>query len=189
MGTFLRSLPLLRLIQGQGRSQSLYFDVRREYIVARYGDPKTALPGTSVTDRVADIGSNYGDDLVVSLKANGKGTLFQRRKITYTTQSRQECSPNCRPINGNCFDGSGSCEGDGSCGADGTICCGGSQGSTCNTVYYNVKDPVPAGFTEKYGEWVRIPSNEETTFSVTDSMAVVDENYYFSAPNPDPMSI
>ena len=187
MGTFLRSLPSLEH-SGTGKITITNFDARREYIVTRAGDPKTALAGTSVVDGVADCGGNYGDDLMVSLKANGKGTNFARRKITYTTQSRQDCTPNCRPISGNCFDGSGSCSGDGSCGADGTICCGGSMGSTCTTVYYNVKNPVPAGFTEKYGEWVKIPTEESTRFTEANSMsAVFDEDYYFSAPNPDPI--
>ena len=186
MGTFLRSLPSLEH-SGTGKITITNFDARREYIVARQSTPKVALSGTSVTDGVADLGGNYGDDLMISMKVNGKGTVFARRKVTYTTQSRQDCTPNCRPISGNCFDGSGSCEGDGSCGADGTICCGGSKGSTCTTVYYNVKDPLPAGFTEKYGEWVRIPT-EESTFSLTDSMSVdFPEDYYFSTPNPDPI--
>lgn len=186
MGTFLRSLPSLEH-SGTGKITITNHDARREYIVARAGAPTVALSGTSVTNGVANLGGNYGDDLMISLKANGKGTVFARRRITYTTQSRQECSPNCRPISGNCFDGSGSCQGDGGCGADGTICCGGSRGSTCTTITYNVKNPVPSGFTEKYGEWARIPT-EESTFSITDSMSVdFDEMYYFSAINPDPI--
>ena len=148
---------------------------------------------TSIVDGVVTLNNNYGEFYVgfASDSALRRATKFVRANITYTTTSTTSCTPNCRPISGNCFDGSGSCQGDGSCGADGTICCGGSRGETCKTTTTTSKNPVPAGYTERYGEWVKI-ENPVTTAKVEEPVGFSlpkvewDDRYYQVVEMPTP---
>ncbi len=96
-----------------------------------------------------------------------RAVKFVRTSITYTPKSTTSCNdncglaydcagspvPNCRPCWGSGDDGTYCCGG---------ICCGGSRGQTCSTTTTNVKDPVPAGYAERYGEWVKIDNPVQT---------------------------
>lgn len=101
----------------------------------------------SSTDATATI-------TVSSPKGGSLSSTAERKAYTYYYTQSTTCTPNCRAISGNCFDGSGSCQGDGSCAADGTICCGGSQGSTCTTVTNGpYKNATPSGYSDDNSEW------------------------------------
>lgn len=162
-------------------------------VFRRNGEITTA----NVNGNIISLGGLYGEFYVsdyrdVELK---KATKFYREQITYNYVAvPPTCSANCRPISGNCFDGSGSCQGDGSCGADGTICCGGSMGQTCApNPDRKVKNPVPDGFTERYSEWVRIENpttareiQEKDTGFFAIKKVEWDNKYYMEVPMPPP---
>ncbi|MEK9805774.1 MAG: fibronectin type III domain-containing protein [Euryarchaeota archaeon] len=125
-------------------------------------------------------------------------TSFVCTTITTHTETTTSCTDNCGICcNPNAGNGSGNCFGGGacwcgSCAADGTICCGGCYGQDCTTTSRQVKDPVPSGYTERYGEWVKV----DTTTTATTRYAEIgtfslsnvhwDENYYQDVPMPKP---
>lgn len=182
----MRTPPLLEHT-GSGVLRITNYNEKKQYGVFTNNGTPVDIP---IVDGVVQLGNWYDTYKVSYARAPLRGTTFTRLAITYRTESTTTCTPNCRAISGNCFDGSGSCEGDGSCGADGTICCGGSRGETCSTSTYQVKNPTPTGFTERYGEWMRIENPVETTtrdigaFSL--SKVEWGENYYQSVKMPTP---
>jgi hypothetical protein len=119
----------------------------------------------------------------------GCGSAYQFPSYEFSGNCYQEGGANCCNANNSCW----RLGVDGACSADGTICCGGSRPQNCtgdpNAV---VKDPVPAGYTERYSEWVKIDTTttaaskyaEIGTFSL--SHVEWDENYYQDVPMPKP---
>jgi hypothetical protein len=158
---------------GTGELTILEYNDRYKYKVVDYASGAD-IAGVSVVDDKVILNDVYNDGMAVAIvkrlditdPSKMRLTRFDRRSVTYHQENRPTCSCNCRPITGNCFDGSGTCSGDGNCAADGTICCCGSMGQTCTDNWVTVKDPVPAGFTEKFGEWVQLYNADEVVRSV-----------------------
>ena len=154
---------------------------------------------TSVVDGVVTLNGNYGEFYVgfASDTALRRATKFVRAAITYRTETTTSCSDNC----GVAYDCSGPAGGPGcrpcwGFGDDGTyccggICCGGSRGQTCTTSSRQVKNPVPSGYTERYGEWVKI-DNPVSTQAVEEPVGFTlpkvewDEDYYYAVEMPPP---
>jgi hypothetical protein len=130
------------------------YDATLAYTTVRVAGGGTASRSGAVVT-LSDVNARFSitAGYAASSPQSGLG-YFERKAYTYT-DGGQSCSPNCRPISGNCFNGTGSCQGDGSCGADGTICCGGSMGSTC-TDNPDIKDNYgPQGYVDQFGEWAK----------------------------------
>jgi hypothetical protein len=204
LGTFLRNPPLLQHT-GTGQFTITNADTRKRSVeYAVFTGAGEIVSGATITNNVVDMGNIFGEYYVAystdtQLKRAAK---FNRAQITYRTESTTSCTdncgipydcvgspvPNCRPCWGSSDDGTYCCGG---------ICCGGSRGQTCNTTTRQVKNAVPSGYTERYGEWVRI-NNPETRGSETPEITVDDsvgfslmqvewpEGYYQSRPLPKP---
>ncbi len=125
--------------------------------------------GVDIVDNTINMNNVFGEYFFsyASDTALRRAVKFVRTSITYTPKSTTSCNdncglaydcagspvPNCRPCWGSGDDGTYCCGG---------ICCGGSRGQTCSTTTTNVKDPVPAGYAERYGEWVKIDNPVQT---------------------------
>jgi len=117
-------------------------------------------------------------------------TAFVCTKVTYTNVNEPiwvPCTPP-GPTQGCCVKCDGSdwscCYGGSPC-VDGTLCCVGCSGGSWEPNYVPKKDTWPAGYTEKYGEWVKIDnpvvrgvSVEEDKPSVFSAFEWDDPNYY-----------
>lgn len=196
MGGFLRNPPLLAHTgTGQFTITNATTRAGRTVSYSVFTSSGEVVAGTSVSGNIVDMGNVFGEYYLgySTDQTLQRATKFYRARITYRTETTTTCSDNCRPISGNCFDGSGSCQGDGSCGADGTICCGGSRGQTCSTTSRQVKNPVPSGYTEQYGEWTKIDnpvSTQEVETKDTGSFTLPkvewDDKYYQVVEMPTP---
>ena len=161
------------------------------------GDP---VAGTSVTNGIVEMGSVFGEYyLGYSTDSTlQRATKFIRSQITYRTETTTSCSdncglaydcvgspvPNCQPCWGSGSDGTYCCGG---------ICCGGSRGQTCSTSSRQVKNPVPSGYTEQYGEWTKIDNPVSTQEVETKDTGVFtlpkvewEEKYYQVVEMPPP---
>lgn len=180
---------------GKGQFQINDYREGKEYGV--FTTSGNAQAGTSVTGDLVDFGDVHGEYLVSFASAPTRGTKLTRLEITYTMVNEPVWVP-CTPpspslgcnVNGSwtcCCPGENGCRGT-PC-ADGTICCQGCTGGSYQDNYVPKKDPVPAGFTEAYGEWVKI-DNPATTFAVPQPMTIGDwpENYYVEFTGVDPES-
>ena len=187
----MRTPPLLEHT-GTGVLQITNYNEKKHYGVF---DSNGTLVDAPIVDGLVQLGQFYGDYRVSYVRQPLRGTAFTRLAITYTTESTTTCSdncgvaydcvgspvPNCRPCWGSGADGNYCCGG---------ICCGGSRGQTCTTTTRQVKNPTPSGFTERYGEWMRIENPVETStrdigvFSL--SKVEWDEDYYIAVPMPVP---
>lgn len=157
------------------------------------------VSGAVVEGNIVRMGNIFGEYYVAystdtQLKRAAK---FYRARITYRTETTTSCNDNC----GVAYDCSGPAGGPGcrpcwGFGDDGTyccggICCGGSRGQTCSTSSRQVKNAVPGGYTERYGEWVRIenpsPTREaEEPVGFTLPKVEWDEDYYYAVEMPPP---
>ena len=190
----MRTPPLLEHT-GTGVLQIVNYNERKEYGVFT---PTGTLMPAPIVDGVVQLGGLYGDYKVSYVSAPSKGTTFVRLAITYHTETtticRDNCGlaydcvgspvPNCRPCWGSSDDGNYCCGG---------ICCGGSRGQTCNDVSRQVKNPTPAGFTEQYGEWIRIDNPSVDTLETKELEVITfspkvewDEDYYQEVAMPVP---
>ena len=190
MGGFLRNPPQLAHT-GTGQLTITNYRPTAQYAVfTGTGDVQA---NTSVVDGVVNLNDVYGTYSVGYAASKGnRATSFSRLRITYHTENQQTCSDNCGVVNGtNCYEGTGTCW-CGSCAADGTICCGGCYGQSCSgNPNAQVKDPVPAGYTERYGEWVKIDNPVETTEAKDTGLFTLpqvqwDDDYYASVAMPAP---
>ena len=166
----------------------------KTYGVFTSTEPHNPQTGTSITDDVVNFGNVYGEYLVSYASNPSRGTKVRRLAFTYTMVNRPiyvPCTPP-PPTLGCCVKCDGSdwkcCYGGSPC-SDGTICCVGCQGGSWQNNYVPVKDPVPAGYTEAYGEWVKIDNPVGSTRVATpEPMTIGDwpENYYVEFFGVDP---
>jgi hypothetical protein len=198
LGGFLRNPPLLSHT-GTGQFTITNYNAGKEYAV--FTADGTPQAGTTVSNGVVNMGGVFGEYFVsyASDTKLSRAVKFQRARITYRTETTTSCSdncgvaydcagspvPNCRPCWGSGADGNYCCGG---------ICCGGSRGQTCTTTSRQVKNPVPAGYTEQYGEWVRIENpvstrevvEEKDTGVFTLPQVEWEEDYYTAVQMPVP---
>ena len=187
----MRTPPLLEHT-GSGVLRITNYNEKKQYGVFTNNGTPVDIP---IVDGVVQLGNWYDTYKVSYARAPLRGTTFTRLAITYRTESTTTCGdncglaydcvgspvPNCRPCWGSGDDGNYCCGG---------ICCGGSRGQTCTTTTRQVKNPTPSGFTERYGEWMRIENPVETTtrdigaFSL--SKVEWGEDYYQSVKMPVP---
>ena len=192
----MRNPPLLQHT-GTGQFTITNYDTRKRSVeYAVFTGAGEIVSGATITNGVVQMGNIYGEYFVAyaSDTALKRASKFQRARITYRTETTTSCNDNC----GVAYDCSGPAGGPGcrpcwGFGNDGNyccggICCGGSRGQTCTDTTRQVKDPVPSGFTERYGEWVRLP--ETTTRQDTGAFSLPkvewDEDYYIAVPMPVP---
>ena len=143
---------------GAGRFSIINYNPNKTYqVFNKNGTPNNGIP---IVDGVIQMGTNYGDYKVSFVTTPSKGTPFSRAAVTYYTAYRQVCvgTPGaCSPA---CESGGGyTCCWGCSPAADGTICCC-PGGTTCSQQPYAIKNAVPAGYTEAFGEWVKIDNPE-----------------------------
>jgi hypothetical protein len=169
----------------------------------------TPVAGTSYANGVISLGSVFGSYKISYANKPNEGTPFTRAKITYTTGTRRVCDP-CNP---HCLPG---CGGSGSptCnppGQDNDACysccwgCGpgdprviGQCCCPCNPNCYNqsypIKDAVPAGYTERHGEWMKITNpvvqgvrqtEEQEAYPFAGGDTWPEEPYYIAFSTPE----
>ena len=154
--------------------------------------------GASYANGVINFGGNFGNYKISYVSQPTKGTPVSRARITYRTETTTSCNDNC----GLAYQCPGFGDGVGcrpcwGYGNDGTfaggVCCGGSRGQTCSTSSRQVKNGVPSGYTERYGEWVKI-TNPESTRAVEEKDTGLftlpkvewEEDYYTAVQMPVP---
>ena len=143
---------------GAGLFTIINYNPNKTYQVFNYtGTPNNSIP---IVDGVVQMETNYGDYKVGFANTPSKSTPFSRAAVTYSTSYRTvcvsipgACSPACdTPAGPTCCWGC-------SPAADGTICCC-PNGTECSQQPYAIKNAVPAGYTEAFGEWVKIDNPE-----------------------------
>ena len=167
--------------------------------ITNYNDTKTyavftpdgtSQAGTSVSNGVVNMGNVRGAYKVSYASQPNKGTNFSLLDITYTSVNEPiwvPCTPP-PPTLGCCTKCDGSdwtcCYGGSPC-SDGTICCVGCSGGSWVNNWVQKKDPVPAGYTELYGQWSKIDNpvvrGVELTAEVPSVFSAIewnDPNYY-----------
>jgi len=183
----LRNPPLLEHTGAGQFSITNYNDTKTYGVFTPTGTPQA---GTSVVDGVVIMGEVFGEYKASYTAQPLKGTTFSRVEITYTNVNEPvwvPCTPP-GPTQGCCVKCDGSdwscCYGGSPC-VDGTLCCVGCSGGSWSDNWVPKKDTLPAGYTEKYGEWVKIDnpvvrgvSVEEDKPSVFSAFEWDDPNYY-----------
>jgi hypothetical protein len=168
LGGFLRNPPVLAH-SGAGLLTITNYNDTKTYGV--FTPTNTPQSGTSVDADVVSMGEVYGEYKVSYTQNPDKGTTFSRLKITYTNVNQpiwEPCTPP-PPTPGCCVKCDGSdwscCYGGSPC-SDGTICCVGCEGGSWKDNWVPKKDPVPAGYTELHGEWMKINNPEDDGVSI-----------------------
>lgn len=189
----MRNPPVLEHT-GAGQFTITNYDARKEYAV--FTPDGTPQAGTSVVDGVVNMGNVRGDYKVSYATQPTKGTHFSRIAITYTpyqvevcTTSGGNCTPMCSGSGSSC--GNCCCHGCGPVVSGGLCCCPGS--TTCTWETRQRKNDVPAGYTERYGEWVKITNPVVRGTQLVDVEGVVpfssigswEEDYYISFETPE----
>ena len=194
LGGFLRNPPVLTHSGAGQLTVTNYNDTKTYGVFTADGTPQA---GTSVAGPVVELGDVYGTYLVSYTQNPTKGTQFSRLEVTYTNVNEPIWVP-CKPpgpILGCCVKCDGSdwscCNGGTPC-SDGTICCFSCSGGTYEDNWVPKKDPVPEGYTEAHGEWVKIDNPEGDgdvsieAFGRFYSTATFDDNYYVSFTGLEP---
>jgi hypothetical protein len=199
LGGFLRNPPLLQHTGAGQFTITNYNDTKTYGVFTTTGNPQA---GTSVTNDLVSMGEVFGEYKVSYAQNPDRGTTFSRLEITYTSVNEPiwvPCTPP-GPTPGCCTKCDGTdwscCYGGSPC-VDGTLCCVGCEGGSWQNNYVPKKDPVPDGYTEKYGEWVKInnPEGEGVGITSASPFSVIDwddPNYYveFDCPvDPEEQSI
>jgi len=164
----LRNPPLLEHT-GTGQFTITNADPRKDYAVFTTGG--VAVSGTTVSNGVVELGNNTGGFRVSYASQPNKGTTFSRLPVTTHGERRRKCdpcnphclpgcggsgSPTCNPPgqdNDACYSCCWGC-GPGDPRVSGQCCCPCSP--NCYDVIVQIKDSVPTGYVERYGEWVQI---------------------------------
>jgi hypothetical protein len=189
----LRNPPVLEHT-GAGQITITNYDARKEYAV--FTPDGTPQAGTSVSNGVVSMGSVRGAYKVSYATQPTKGTHFSRIAITYTpyqvevcTTSGGSCSAACSGSGSPC--GTCCCWGCGPVVSGGLCCCPGN--TTCRWETRQSKNAVPAGYTERYGEWVKIENPVVRGTQLVDDEGVVpfssigewEEDYYYNFETPE----
>jgi hypothetical protein len=191
LGGFLRNPPLLQHTGAGQFTITNYNDTKTYGVFTTTGNPQA---GTSVTDDVVSMGDVFGEYKVSYAQNPDRGTTFSRLEITYTMVNEPvwvPCTPPppelacCVKCDGTDWD----CCGRGTPCVDGTLCCKSCTGGSYEDNYVPKKDPVPAGYTEAYGEWVKIDNPAgDTRVATPEPMTIGSwpENYYVEFYGVDP---
>jgi hypothetical protein len=170
------------------------YDPRKEYAV--FTEAGALQAGASVSSGVVNMGNVRGNYKVSYANRPNDGTYFSRLAITYTPYQVEVCSTSGGSCSAMCS-GSGSpcgnccCWGCGPVVSGGICCCPGS--TTCNWETRQRKNGVPAGYTERYGEWVKITNPVVRGIQFADVEGVVpfssvgtwEKDYYISFETPE----
>lgn len=167
----------------------------------------TPVPGTSYSNGVISMGDVFGEYKIADARSPRSGTPFVRLAITTHPEQRDKCdpcnphcepgcggpgSPTCNPPgqdNDACYSCCWGC-GPGDPRVTGQCCC--SCSPNCYKVTVQVKDAVPAGYTEKHGEWMKITNPVVKGKRLVEEEGIVPfapgdwpEDYYISFPTPE----